>query len=157
MYGRYGRKFGEEKGPAGGRAARFRGKRRGWHAVCLYKSGTHKDRVIHLPYLTPLLTQRPPPAPAVFFVVIQPESSENASMCSRITESPSTGLAGAAGLSLNDRVLAPSCQPRRLVKFSCRQADQLSPAEDTVMARGSSGTCSPGTCHTGAQKKPPFP
>ena len=59
--------------------------------------------------------------------------------------------------SLNDRVLAPSCQPRRLVKFSCRQADQLSPAEDTVMAQGSSGTCSPGTCHTGAQKKPPFP
>lgn len=28
MYGRYGRKFGEEKGPAGGRAARFRGRGR---------------------------------------------------------------------------------------------------------------------------------
>ena len=128
-------------------------------ARCLHinKRNTEKTK-IHLPNSSPLLTQkRPPPAPAVFFVVIQPESSENASMCSRITESPSTGLAGAAGLSLNDRVLAPSCQPRRLVKFSCRQADQLSPAEDTVMAQGSSGTCSPGTCHTGAQKKPPFP
>ena len=128
-------------------------------ARCLHinKQNTEKTK-IHLPNSSPLLTQkRPPPAPAVFFVVIQPESSENASMCSRITESPSTGLAGAAGLSLNDRVLAPSCQPRRLVKFSCRQADQLSPAEDTVMAQGSSGTCSPGTCHTGAQKKPPFP
>ena len=128
-------------------------------ARCLHinKRNTEKTK-IHLPNSSPLLTQkRPPPAPAVFFVVIQPESSENASMCSRITESPSTGLAGAAGLSLNDRVLAPSCQPRRLVRFSCPQADQLSPAETRQWPRAAPGLVPQERAIQGHKKSRPSP
>ena len=62
MYGCYGRRGRADREPRRRQRSQFTGRMQGWHAVCLYRSGTHKDRVIHLPYLTPLLAQRPPPA-----------------------------------------------------------------------------------------------